>query len=545
MIRHIAFSDPSRRCPAPPLPRVGRGGGWGAAARGLATAVALLASPATAGPDPVALFSDHCASCHAETRLGLTGPALIPEALGRIKGEALEEIIAGGRVATQMPAFAGDLTAEEIAALAAYIGEPLAERPDWQPADIAATRGMRGDYVPAPAPVFTADPMNITLVVETGDHHVSVLDGDTFAVLDRFPTPFAVHGGPKFSPDGRHVFIMSRDGWVQKYDIWSLHEVGRVRAGLNSRNIAMSHDGKWLAVANYLPNTLTLLSTDDLSVAKVLDVAGRDGTPSRVSAVYQAPDRKSFVLALKDVPEIWEIATDPGAGPFHEGFVHSHEAGMEESLAAEKGLFARRRIVIGAPIDDFFFDPGYRNLIGTNREGDKGVVVNLDVGREVAELPLPGMPHLGSGISWMRDGRRVMAAPHLREGVLSVIDMGTWEVVKTIPTEGPGFFLRSHDTSPYFWADVFFGPNKDAMHVIDKETLEIVRTLRPAPGKTVAHVEFTKDGAYALVSVWEDDGAVIVYDAKTLEEVKRLPMRKPSGKYNVWNKITFEDGTSH
>ena len=45
-------------------------------------------------------------------------------------------------------------------------------------------------------------------------------------MLDRFATPFAVHGGPKFSPDGRYVFIMSRDGWVQKYDIWSLAEVG-------------------------------------------------------------------------------------------------------------------------------------------------------------------------------------------------------------------------------------------------------------------------------------------------------------------------------
>ena len=33
--------------------------------------------------------------------------------------------------------------------------------------------------------------------------------------------------------------------------------------------------------------------------------------------------------------------------------------------------------------------------------------------------------------------------------------------------------------------------------------------------------------------------------ATTLEEVKRLPMRKPSGKYNVWNKITFSHGTSH
>ncbi|HOT83268.1 MAG TPA: cytochrome D1 domain-containing protein [Candidatus Defluviicoccus seviourii] len=37
----------------------------------------------------------------------------------------------------------------------------------------------------------------------------------------------------------------------------------------------------------------------------------------------------------------------------------------------------------------------------------------------------------------------------------------------------------------------------------------------------------------------------MVYDARTLKEIKRLPMVKPSGKYNVWNKITFEEGTSH
>ena len=332
---------------------------------------------------------------------------------------------------------------------------------------------------------------------------------------------------------------------MQKYDIWSLKEVGRVRAGLNSRNIAMSHDGKWLAVANYLPETLTILSTADLSVVKVLDVKAKDGTPSRVSAVYQAPQRKSFILALKDAPEIWEVATDPNAGPYHDGFVHSYEAGMEESLDAQKGLFARRRIVISAPLDDFFFTPNYSNLIGTNRDGDKGVVVNLVVGREIAELPLPGMPHLGSGITWMSKGRHVMAAPHLKEGVLSVIDIDSWKLVKTIKTDGPGFFLRSHENSPYVWADVFFGPHKDEMHIIDKETLEIVKTLNPAPGKTVAHTEFTRDGRYALVSIWEDDGAVVVYDAKTLEEVKRLPMRKPSGKYNVWNKVMFSDGTSH
>lgn len=505
----------------------------------------LLAAPALAEPDAAALYADHCSACHAASRLGGTGPALIPESLGRIKDEKLEAVIAKGRPATQMSGFDETLKGEEIKALATFIQQPLASPPTWGEADIAATRTMVADYKPANAPAFSADPMNITLVVETGDHHVSVLDGASFAVLDRFATPFAVHGGPKFSPDGRYVFIMSRDGWVQKYDIWSLAEVGRVRAGLNSRNIAMSHDGQWLAVANYLPRTLTILSTADLSVVKVMKVTGKDGSASRVSAVYQAPRRKSFVLALKDAPEIWEVATDPGAGPFHDGFVHSHEAGMEESLAAEKGLFARRRIAIAAPLDDFFFTPDYRNLIGTNREGDKGVVVNLDVGREIAELALPGMPHLGSGITWMSKGRRVMATPHLKEAVLSVIDIDSWKLVKTIKMDGPGFFLRSHESSPYVWADVFFGPHKDEMHIIDKETFEIVKTLNPAPGKTVAHTEFTRDGRHALVSVWEDDGAVIVYDAVTLEEVKRLPMRKPSGKYNVWNKITFSDGTSH
>ena len=505
----------------------------------------LASSTALAEPDAAAIYADNCASCHAASRLGGTGPALIPESLASLRGDAVKTTITKGRTATQMPAFENVLPEDQIEALAKFVTSPLAQVPHWQQADIETTRMTNADYKPAPKPVFQADPLNITLVVETGDHHVSVLDGDSFDVLDRFATPFAVHGGPKFTPEGRYVFIMSRDGWVQKYDIWSLKEVGRIRAGLNSRNIAMSHDGKWLAVANYLPRTLTILSTKDLSVAKVIDVKAKDGSSSRVSAVYQAPQRKSFVLALKDAPEIWEVATSQDAGPFHDGFVHSHEISMEESLAAEKGLFARRRIVVTAPLDDFFFTPDYRNLIGTNREGDKGVVVNLDVGREIASLPLPGMPHLGSGITWTSQGKRVMATPHLKEGVLSVIDIDKWQLVKTIKMDGPGFFLRSHSTSPYVWADVFFGPNKGHMHIIDKQSLEIVKTLVPAPGKTVAHTEFTHDGKHALVSLWEQDGALIVYDAKTLAEVKRLPMRKPSGKYNVGNKIGFEDGTSH
>jgi hypothetical protein len=105
--------------------------------------------------------------------------------------------------------------------------------------------------------------------------------------------------------------------------------------------------------------------------------------------------------------------------------------------------------------------------------------------------------------------------------------------------------MRSHENSRYAWTDSMMSPTaKDTMTLIDKTTLQPVATVKE-PGKTLAHIEFTKDGKYALASVWEMDGALIVYDAATFKEVKRLPMSKPVGKYNVWNKITRSEGTSH
>jgi len=189
-------------------------------------------------------------------------------------------------------------------------------------------------------------------------------------------------------------------------------------------------------------------------------------------------------------------------------------------------------------------------VMGASRNDAKaavsGQVVNLDARKKIADLELPGMPHLGSGISWTWQGKTVMATPNLNEGLISIIDMQTWKTIKQIKTRGPGFFMRSHENSRYAWTDSMMSKEfKDTMQIIDKETLEIVAELKPEPGKTFAHVEFTRDGKYVLASLWEMDGALIVYDAATLKEVKRLPMKKPVGKYNVWNKISKSEGTSH
>jgi len=511
----------------------------------LIVAVLLVAFAGTAaGQVPVAQnYARHCAACHGGDRLGGTGPPLLPENLERLRKPAAADTIAKGRIATQMPAFAERLTKDEIDALVAYVYTPPKEKPVWGAADIESTRIVHhADGTLPDKPQFAADPMNLFVVVESGDHHASILDGDKLVRLVRFPTRYALHGGPKFTPDGRYVFFASRDGWVTKYDLWNLKTVAEVRAGINTRNIAVSGDGKWVIAGNYLPHTLVVLDARDLSLVKLIPVADKGGKPSRVSAVYDAAPRKSFVVALKDIPEVWEIPYDPKAPPVYEGYVHDYRMGEG---VAEKGPFPVRRIVLDDVLDDFFFDQSYDHLIGASREAGKGQVVNLNVRRRIATVDLPGLPHLGSGITWDWGGKPVFATTNLKDGVVSVIDMKEWKTVGAIATNGPGFFLRSHEATPFAWVDGMNGPKKDTLQVIDKRTLEVVRSLTPMPGKTAAHVEFDRYGRYALASVWEVDGAIVVYDAATFAEVKRIPANKPVGKYNVFNKVTRSAGTSH
>ncbi|MCC5857764.1 MAG: c-type cytochrome [Ectothiorhodospiraceae bacterium] len=518
-------------------------GGRAALLLGLFCGTVLLSSGAALGEEEpqrgAGLYDALCAACHGADRLGGTGPALLPENLGRLSREDAYAAIADGLPATQMPGFGHALDDAEIQSLVALIYTPLDYVPEWRLEDIADTWLVHvGDEEQlATEPQFDADPENIFLVVETGDHHVTVLDGDRFVPIHRFKSRHALHGGPKYSPDGRFVFLASRDGWISRFDLYNLRVTHEIRAGINTRNVALSADGRYVLVGNYLPHTLVVLDSRDLSPLQRIPVTDAAGErTSRVSAVYQAAPRGSFIAALRDVPEIWELFYDPANTP----------AEAEPlSGAPGDGQFAVRRIRIDDPMDDFFFEPEYRRLLGAARDAGRSVAVDLDAGREIGIVPIDGMPHLASGITWEYRGRTVMATPHLREAAVSVVDMDSWEVIRRIETKGPGFFLRSHENSRYAWVDVFFGPNRDLMHVIDKETLDIVKTLRPEAGKTAAHVEFTRDGSHALVSIWDMDGALVIYDAETLEEVKRLPMRRPSGKYNVSNKIYRSPGTSH
>lgn len=434
----------------------------------ITAALLLVANMSYAKPASIdGLYQQHCASCHGANRLGGMGPALLPENLKRLRQKKAVKVISNGRAATQMPAFGNKLSEKEIQSLVKYVYTPLTNIPKWEMDDINKSHitHFKSSSL-SDKPIFKADMLNLFIVVELGDHSATLLDGDKFESIQRFKTRFALHGGPKYSPDGRYVYFASRDGWISKYDIYNLKTVAEVRAGINTRNVAVSGDGKTVMVGNYLPHSLVLLDAISLKPIKVIPVKGKNGKSSRVSAVYTATPRNSFIAALKDIPEVWEIYYNEKHEPVYNGLVHDyrHKEGIED-----KSPFPIRRIELDDYLDDFQFDQSYTHLIGSGRNAKNGQVINLNVRRKIADLQLTGLPHLGSGITWEYKGRPVLATPNIKKSEISIIDMTTWKTIKKIKTLGPGFFMRSHENSPYAWADVFLVQIKKPSMLLTKK----------------------------------------------------------------------------
>ena len=137
--------------------------------------------------------------------------------------------------------------------------------------------------------------MNLFVVVEAGDHHVTILDGDRFEPLARVPEPLRAARRPQVHT--RRALRVLRLARRLDHQIRPLEPepVAEVRAGLNTRNVAVSGDGRYVMVANYLPHTLVVLDAatsrrEDLSRSRTtrqeLAVSRRCTTPRRARASW-------------------------------------------------------------------------------------------------------------------------------------------------------------------------------------------------------------------------------------------------------------------
>jgi hypothetical protein len=458
------------------------------------------------------LYIRHCSSCHHHERYGLKAPPLIPEFLKRYKREEIAGVIKDGLPSTKMPSYNRILEDKEIEKIVSYITSPV-ENVRWDMKDISESKEMYTESSPEglyslmreygiteSKPrryVESLDLENIILIVESG-RGITVMDGQDFKILDRFETG-AIHGGPKFSYSLKLVYAQSRDGVITLYDLHNLKKIGRVRAGINTRNITLSHDDRFIAVANYLPNNITILDAD-LNPKEIINVEGRIG------GIYTLPSSEKFICSFRDTPELW--------------------------LIDYKGGFKVERLSVPEPFEDITISPFEDIVIGASRKGTGIYIYSLKTHEVVSSFETEGMPHLSSATYWTADGVLYAAINHLKRPAVTILDLKALKVVNEINLSGTGFFVRTHQDTPYLWADT----ETEVIQIIDKTTLQAVKTLTPSNGKKAMHIEFTKDGRFAMVSIPDEDGAVVIYDAFNLNEIMRIPFKRPSGKYNALNK---------
>ncbi len=441
-----------------------------------------------------------CAPCHGPQRYGGYAPPLIPATLRRKQDAVLQRTILEGLPQTQMQAFGKLLTPDEAKALVAWLRTPVGEI-SWTLDDIAASRQEPPPATEDARRDVVLNRAETVLVVERGTGEVVVLDGTDLEEAARFHVG-RIHGGPKFTADYGTVLASTRDGTVVRYDLRERRLEAKVKVAVNTRNIAVSPDGAWAVAANQLPQNLVVLD-GALKPVRVFPL------PDKPSGVYHLPGSPSFLLTLRGQPSLYYL---------------------------DYPSLRLREVTLPQPFEDFTFIPGRGQLLASARGGREIVLYDLQAERVLGRIATSGLPHLFSVTYFRRAGVLHAALNHIGEPTLSIVDLERFAIVKQFALAGAGYFVRTHPGTPYLWADT----NTDTVQLVDKATLTLqARALRPAPGRKAMHVEFTADGAQALLSVWHPAGAVVIYDATTLAEQRRLPFNMPIGKYNARNKTHF------
>lgn len=507
------------------------------------------------------VYFEQCAGCHGVLRKGATGKSLEPHwkktaadgavteggtlALGQ---ERLEKIIAYGTEGG-MNNFENILTPEEIKDLATYIQIDPPKPPEMSIADMMETRKIYVDPADYPtAPLHGRNWENFFVVIERDVGKVAVIDGDTHEVLAHIPTGYAVHvmkATEHHSIDepenpGRFWYTMGRDGKMTKIDLWQNPEnmlVAEVKIAYDARDVAVSGDGKYVIGGGYWPPHFAIVDAVTMEPKKVVSTRGMnvDGEyveESRVAAIYTTPHEPTWLVAVKELGQIWQVDyTDI------------------DNLRIEM-------IDNSKFLHDGFFDPTGRYFQIAANASNQMVVVDSKTRKLEAIIDTQARPHPGPGANWIDPNcGPVGGTTHLGVGIVTVWGNdpeghpdNAWKICHEVETDGPGLFIRTHETSDYVWADQTLHPEPEiqqSIKVISKETGEVVKTIQltDIEGYVATHFEFNQDGSEVWVSVWNrsdsktDNGEIVVFDAKTLEEKTRIKgLFAPTGKFNVFNR---------
>jgi mono/diheme cytochrome c family protein/DNA-binding beta-propeller fold protein YncE len=481
------------------------------------------------------LFADHCAVCHGADRGGYIAPALNSDETLLNADQVRGRIETGVPTALmpQHPTWTGDLSADDRRKLAALITQRPKRTVSWELDDIRASlQVLVADESTLPdAPTYPLERLDDLMAVmargrfAAGDEaRIVFLDGQTHAIVGEIPTGHAPHLMDFHPRQERWAYVRDDLGWVHKIDLYSLQVVRKVRAGLSGISLAVSRDGRYLAAGSFVPNIAVILDAATLAPIRLLPLKGIDPDGQLVEAdsgmITATPFADYFVIALEQAGQVWIVdLSDPD---------------MTITVIRD----------VGRHLHDAFLSPDGRHVFIASYDDDHIAVIDLAEKRLARTIPAGCQPHLGSGAVFRSGGRLFgigtnIGADDCDSYEVTVFDMETFEVVRRIPVLGPTESPAAHPDAPYIVVDIVgSGPAANKIQLIDKDTLEVVRTLTVASAMGHSHFpEYTARGDYFYVSAGyggdrtagTSGDRLVIYDARSLKQVKSVPMEIPAG----------------
>lgn len=485
-----------------------------------------------------ALFVEHCAVCHGADRAGYIAPALNRDETELTRAQVADKILAGvpRTLMPQHPSWSGMLSAKERDMLAELITTQPQRRLTWSIDDVRSSlEVLVADESGLPAaPTYRIDSIDdlMAVMARTGyaagdEAKVLFFDGKRHRKVGEVPTKWAPHLMDFHPVDPRWAYVRDDAGWVHKVDLYSMRTTRKIRAGLNGTSLAVSRDGRFVAAGSYVPHTMVIMDADTLEPLQVLELAGVDPDGNQVEAdagmIMGTPFANWFVVALEQAGQVWIIDLDQPDMP------------------------VRKVSDVGRHLHDGFLSPDGRILVVSSYDDHLNTVIDLVDARILRKIPAGCKPHLGSGAVVESNGRLLGFGTNIGEDdcksyEVTVFDMQTFEVVKRIPVIGPTESPAAHPAAPYVIVDlVGGGPNANKVQLIDKSMLEVAHTLEV--GDTLSHThfpEYTANGDFFYVSsryrgdrsLGKPPGHLVIYDSRTLEKVKSIPVDVPAGLFS-------------
>lgn len=505
--------------------------------------------------DSTKVYFERCAGCHGVLRKGATGKPLTPDVTQQRGTEYLKALIAFGTPGG-MPNWgtSGDMTDEQIDAMARYLQHLPSQPPEFGMADMRASWKVLVEPKDRPKKAqgkFDID--NVFAVTLRDSGQIAIIDGDTKKIITIVDTGYAVHIS-RPSSSGRYLFVIGRDAKINMIDMFMAEPqtVAEIKVGSEARSVETSkfkgYEDKYAIAGTYWPPQFVIMDGETLEPKKIVSTRGytvdtQEYHPEpRVAAIVASHEHPEFIVNVKETGKILLV--------------------NYENLDA----IAVTELEAARFLHDGGWDASKRYFMTAANQSNKIAVVDskdreLEALIDVTEIPHPGR---GANINTKAYGP-VWITSALGSNEISLIGTDpknhkehAWKVVKVLKGQGGGsLFVKTHPKSKNLWVDTTLNPQEkvsQSIAVFDIDNLDAGYEVLPiaewagisdeGPARIV-QPEYNRQGDEVWFSVWngaDKVSAIVVVDDKTRKlktVIKDKRLITPTGKFNVFN--TRED----